>query len=425
MLKEQAVWFRSFVVFTLCGTTKEGNRMELWKRNLYICWFGSFCTTAGMSLVIPFLPLYIEKLGVHDTSSISRWAGTAFGATFLMAAIVSPLWGSLADKYGRKLMLLRASLGMAIVMTSIGFVQNVYQLVGLRFLMGAVSGFISAAITLVATQTPKEHSGKALGTLSTGAVSGSLLGPLVGGYLGDTIGLRHVFFVTGAFMFLSFLIVNLIQEDKKETAKTTKESNIGLLSLKNSKAVIGVFVTTFLLQLAVMAIQPIVTLYVKQLSTHTDHLALISGFVVAATGISNILAASKLGKVSDRVGPQNVLQICLLIVAVICGLQAFVHSTWQLFLLRFLLGFAMGGLLPSINSYLKKIVPDSITGKMFGYNQTAQYFGNLAGPVIGGQIAGAKGIPYVFLTTSVLLLLNAGWVYYQRHHGQQLDGKAA
>ncbi|MEH7606458.1 MFS transporter, partial [Priestia megaterium] len=97
--------------------------MELWKRNLYICWFGSFCTTAGMSLVIPFLPLYIEKLGVHDTSSISRWAGIAFGATFLMAAIVSPLWGSLADKYGRKLMLLRASLGMAIVMTSIGFVQ--------------------------------------------------------------------------------------------------------------------------------------------------------------------------------------------------------------------------------------------------------------------------------------------------------------
>lgn len=109
----------------------------------------------------------------------------------------------------------------------------------------------------------------------------------------------------------------------------------------------------------------------------------------------------------------------------ICGLQAFVHSTWQLFLLRFLLGFAMGGLLPSINSYLKKIVPDSITGKMFGYNQTAQYFGNLAGAVIGGQIAGAKGIPYVFLTTSVLLLLNAGWVYYQRHHGEQLDGKAA
>lgn len=395
----------------------EGVAMELWKRNLYICWFGAFCTTAGMSLVIPFLPLYIEKLGVHNEATIERWAGIAFGATFLMAAIVSPIWGKLADKYGRKPMLLRASLGMAIVMTLMGFVQNVYELAGLRFIMGAVSGFIAAAITLVATQTPKEFSGRALGILSTGTVGGTLLGPLLGGYLADIIGLRHVFFVTGAFMFISFLSANFIKEDKQRfKAKKNETKKVDWKSIENPRSVIAVFFTTFILQLAVMSIQPVVTVYVKQLSNHSEHIALVSGFVVAATGISNVLTASRLGKISDKVGPQNVLQVCLIVAAILFILQAFVTRTWQLFALRFLLGFAMAGLLPSINSYLKKMIPDHLAGRIFGYNQSAQYFGNLAGPVLGGQIAAVKGIPYVFLTTSILILLNACWVYYQRHH---------
>ncbi len=181
--------------------------MASWKRNLMICWLGCFTTAAGMSLVIPFLSFYIEELGVTGTSSIAQWSGLAFGVTFLMGAIVSPIWGKLGDIHGRKLMLIRASLGMAIIMTLMGFVTDVYQLVALRFLMGAVSGFLSTAMTFIAAETPKEHSGWAISTISTGGVSGSLLGPLLGGYLSELIGMRHVFLVTGAFLFLSFLIV--------------------------------------------------------------------------------------------------------------------------------------------------------------------------------------------------------------------------
>ena len=138
------------------------------------------------------------------TSSIAQWSGLAFGVTFLMGAIVSPIWGKLGDIHGRKLMLIRASLGMAIIMTLMGFVTDVYQLVALRFLMGAVSGFLSTAMTFIAAETPQEHSGWAISTISTGGVSGSLLGPLLGGYLSELIGMRHVFLVTGAFIpFLS------------------------------------------------------------------------------------------------------------------------------------------------------------------------------------------------------------------------------
>jgi MFS transporter, DHA1 family, multidrug resistance protein len=153
-------------------TNKKGVYMEIWKRNLFVCWFGSFVTAAGMSQISPMLPIYIDQLGVHAPSDIEKWSGLIFGSTFLISAIVSPIWGKLADKKGRKLMLLRASLGMAIVVFMMAFVQNVYELLALRMLLGAVSGYISASVTLVATQTPKKNSGWALGTLSTGSVSG-------------------------------------------------------------------------------------------------------------------------------------------------------------------------------------------------------------------------------------------------------------
>lgn len=400
--------------------------MQLWKRNLLVCWFGAFATMAGMSLVIPFLPLYIEQLGVHSTAGIEQWAGTAFGATFLLSAIVSPIWGKLADQHGRKLMLLRASLGMAIIVTLMGFVQNVYQLVGLRLLMGGISGYNPAAITLVATQTPKEKSGWALGTLATGAVGGSLLGPLIGGWLAEFIGLRHVFFITGAFMFVAFLVTYLfIHEEFNKVTITRLSEHEVWNTITNPKVLIAMFLTTFILQLANMSIEPIVTVYVKQLLPNVNHIALISGAVVSASGFASMLTASQLGKLSDRVGPRRILLICLVAAAIIFIPQAFVQNPWQLMGLRFLLGIATAGLLPSINSLIKRTVPNSVSGRIFGYNQSAQYLGNLAGPLLGGQMAAHLGIHYVFFSTSALLLLNAVWVLITGKlniHRQALSG---
>lgn len=386
--------------------------MPLWKRNLMICWFGSIATTGGMSLVLPFLPLYIEELGVRSTQAVEQWAGLAFGSTFLLAAFVSPLWGRLADQYGRKVMLLRASLGMAVVMTSIGFVQNVYELVGMRLLMGAVSGYVSAAITLVATQTPRQHAGWALGVLSTGQVGGNLLGPLVGGYLAELIGLRHVFFVTGGFMFVSFLVTMLfVREQRRPERPRRKSEKINWHKLPQSRIVKAMFVTSFMLQLAQLSIEPIITVYIKQLLPATSHVALFSGAVVAASGFANVLAAPFVGKWGDRIGQQKVLPMALLAASVLFIPQAYVQNAWQLMALRFLLGMTVAGLLPSINALLKRMVPDEAAGRIYGYNQSALYMGNIAGPVLGGQMAAHFGIHYVFFSTSLLLFFNALWVY--------------
>ncbi|MEH6942814.1 MFS transporter [Bacillus sp. JJ722] len=386
--------------------------MITWKRNLYICWLGSFFTVAGMNLVIPFLPLFINQLGLHGHQEIEIWSSIAFCSTFITAAIFSPIWGKLADKHGVKPMLIRASLGMAVVVTLMGFVQNVYQLVALRFMMGTVSGFLAAAIILVASQTPAKMSGRALGVLSTGGVAGTLIGPVIGGLLADFIGFRQVFWVTGGFLILTFIIVLFVKEEKTVASKTKAETKVDE-SEKHPffwQITLRIFVLTFVLQAALMSIQPILTLYVSEIAGTTSFLAFLAGIVTAVSGVSNMIAAPYLGKLSDQLGPQKVLQVCLIAVAILLALHAFVGSVWQLILLRFLLGFGLGGLIPAINTYLKKIVPQALTGKVFGYNQTAQYLGNVAGPLAGGLIASKLGIPYVFIISCCLLLGNAVWL---------------
>ncbi|WP_438270986.1 multidrug efflux MFS transporter [Sporolactobacillus mangiferae] len=385
--------------------------MPLWKKNLYVVWFGSFATAAGMSQIIPFLPLYIEKLGVTDTAEIENWAGLIFGATFFVSAIVSPFWGRLADKYGRKPMLLRASLGMCAVVFLMAFAQNVYQLFGLRLVMGVVSGYIPASIILVATQTPKTHSGWALGMLSTGGISGSLIGPLVGGVLAEYMGMRFVFIDTSVLLFCAFLASYFLVNEKvtvtKKKAPSLKQvwtmtPHIGLF--------VAMFVTTFMVQLANMSIQPIITVYVKLLSPGSAHLELISGVVVAAAGLASVLSAPLLGKLSDRIGPRRVLLYALLFTGILFIPQAFVTNAWQLTVLRFMLGLATAGILPSINTIVKKMAPAAITGQLFGYNQSAQFLGTMGGSLLGGHMAAAFGIKYVFFSTSLLLFINAGWV---------------
>lgn len=386
--------------------------MSTWKRNLWICWFGSFITATGLSQITPVLPLYIEQLGITNTSAVEQWSGIAFGITFIASAVFSPIWGRMADQYGRKPMLLRASLGMAIVISLMGLVNNVYQLVGLRLLMGFISGYISSAITLIATQTPREYSGWALGTLSTGAAAGSLLGPLIGGYLAEIMGIRAVFFAIGVLLLLTFVATVLLvrEEFTSSMQKPLRLYEVWAL-IPDRKSIVAMFITTFIMQLALMSIEPIITVYIKQLSSHEHYIALISGIAFSAPGIASILASSQLGKLSDRSGPRKVILWSLIAAGGLLIPQAFVHSPWQLITLRFLLGIATAGLLPAVNSLLNKNVPSQVTGRIFGYNQSAQFLGAFGGAILGGQMSAFFGIDYVFFATSALLLVNALWVY--------------
>ncbi|SHI02518.1 Predicted arabinose efflux permease, MFS family [Sporobacter termitidis DSM 10068] len=401
--------------------------MPLWKRNLFVCWFGMFVTGVGLSQIAPVLPLYIEHLGVDSTSLVAQLSGLAFGITYIVSAVFSPIWGHAADRIGRKPMLLRASLGMSVVIFCMGFAANVYVLIVLRLLQGAITGYSTACTTLIATQTDKEHAGFALGTLSTASVAGSLLGPTIGGLIEDQGGLRAVFYITGALVFVAFVTTLLfvkesfVREDKK--AMSMREV---WRSVPEKSLTVTLSVTFLIITLGLYTIEPIITVYVAQLTRDASHVALIAGLAFSASGLANIIAAPQLGRLSDKVGAHKVMLFALIAAGIFYIPQAFVTSPWQLMALRFLLGLTLGGLNPSVNTLVKKITPGALTGRVFGFTISAGYLGVFGGAVLGGQIAGWFGIRYVFFVTSALLLLNAVWVYfkvYRRLGGNEIIRK--
>ncbi|CAI1623429.1 Tetracycline resistance protein, class C [Serratia quinivorans] len=382
--------------------------MEAWKLNLISVWLGCFFTGLAMSQILPFLPLYVEQLGVSGHQSLSIWSGLVFSGTFLVSALVSPLWGSLADRKGRKLMLLRASLGMAVVIALQGMVTNVYQLFALRALMGLTSGYIPNAMALVASQVPRDKSGWALGTLSTGPVTGVIVGPLLGGLMADHLGLRVVFFVTAGLMFVSFLItLFLIKERHIEVKKADRLSGKAVFqSLPYPTLIVTLFISTLMIQLANSSISPILTLFIKDLSGDSGNLAFISGMIAAVPGVAALMSAPRLGRLGDRIGTARILLAALGLTTVLFAIMAWVETPLQLGILRFLLGFADGALMPAVQTLLLKYSSDQVTGRIFGYNQSFMYLGNVVGPLIGSGVSALMGFRWVFVVTAVLVLIN-------------------
>jgi MFS family permease len=390
--------------------------MQLWKRNLVVLWFANFTVMAGMSLVMPFLPLYIKDLGVTDPAELTKWAGLVFSGTFMMSAIFAPIWGALSDRTGRKVMLLRSALGMAVVMGLMGFTTHVSQLFFLRLAMGVVSGFIPAAVSLMATNTPKEHVGYALGTLATGGVSGQIIGPLLGGVLANFLGFRHVFLVTSGLLLVATLIVFLLvkEEFKKPdpNAAAAKQKKNWKDEIRALKPVWPMFVVAFLITFSMMMIDPLMSVYVSELAPASQNVALLAGMVTASTGIANILFSPRLGKLGDRIGYKRVLLIALCGAALMYLPQAFVSAPWQLMICRFGLGMCMGGLMPQVNSLLRTYAPTEMQGRIFGYSTSAMFIGNLCGPNVGGFIGGHFGLSTLFFVSCGALLLNAVWLKF-------------
>lgn len=406
--------------------------MESWKVNLISVWFGCLFTGLAISQIIPFLPLYVEQLGVTDPASLTLWSGLIFSITFLVSAIVSPMWGSLADRKGRKLMLLRASLGMGVVILLQAFVTDVWQLLALRALMGLTSGYIPNAMALVAAQVPRERSGWAMSMVSTAQICGVIMGPLMGGLLADWIGLRAVFIITSGLLLISFLITLFLIKESG-VIRVKKEDNLSgsmvFRTLPWPTLTISLFFTTLVIQLCNGSISPILTLFVRELEPNVQNIAFLSGVVAAIPGVSALLSAPSLGKLGDRIGAQRILFASL-----IFSILLFIGMSWasgalELGILRFLLGFADGAMMPAVQTLLLRYCSDRVTGRIFGYNQSFMYLGNVVGPLMGSAISAAGGFRWVFAATAVVVLVNTVqliWIYRRprgNHAGEVTSGE--
>ncbi|MHA8111374.1 MFS transporter [Lactobacillaceae bacterium Melli_B4] len=379
-----------------------------WRRNLNVLWFGNFIAGIGFSCISPFIALFIGQLGNYSNEQLSLLSGAAFVAPLLLKMIISPLWGMLADRYGRKPMLLRASLGMAIVIGSMSLVTNAYELIGLRLLQGVFSGFIGNAIALVAAETPNDHIGRASGKISTGNVAGTLIGPMLGGIIATTFGYRFTFVVTGIAMLIAFFLsLFLVQEHYVPNKRSQNQSkNHFLQGIPAAHVILGMFLTTLLVQATNNSISPILSLYVKQLEPNNESIALIAGIIQSVNGISMVLAAPVFGRVGDRIGMSRVLKGGLLFAIMVFFTTALTQNVWELGICRLLIGISDAALLPMVQATLAKSSPKQDVSKVFSWNQSFQAAGNVSGPLIGSTVVLFSGYRGVFVATAMIAGIN-------------------
>ncbi|PJX23053.1 MFS transporter [Advenella sp. S44] len=401
---------------TLPNTPEDLAPHAAWKKNLYVCLFGSFTTILAMTLILPILPVYIQNLGVTDPQAVVSWSGWIFSITFLAAGIMAPLWGRFADRYGRKLILIRASLGMAIGIALIGCAQTVWQLFWLRLLVGLLGGYASGATILVATQTPREHTGWAVGVLASGTLAGNLLGPLVGGIVPALLGIRLTFFVAAGFILIAFFCTAFMISETHKPRKPAQK-NETTYSFWRSGAqrnlVLLMLLAGTLLMFANMSVEPIITLYLASLHTLTDQIPLLAGIAMSATAFGSMLFSSRAGRWGDRHGHLKMLMASFVATAVLLLLQGFAQTDWQFIALRFLMGMTLCGIMPALTAMIRHNVPADTAGGVLGYATSTQYAGLVLGPLAGGWVANQAGFTAVFVMTGMVMLVAAALLLRQ------------
>ncbi len=375
-----------------------------WMWNVGILWLAVLLAIMGMSLVMPFLPLYIQDLGVHGDAA-RLWAGWVGGANFLCAALLAPLWGSLADRFGRKPMAVRALIGLAIAVALMGEAQNVYHLFALRMLQGAFGGFVAAAIALTGTLVPRDRLGSALGFLQTAVVGGNLVGPLFGGELSHHFGYRNTFRITGLALIAAMLLVLLFVRERHSPPADPKRRGVtaGVRELLRIPALRWMLLVVLCAHSGMMLINPQISLFVKDLVRDPQQVNRWVGLVIAATAVSSFLMAPLWGRAGDRRGHAGVLGTALLGAALAILPAGLSTTVWALLGIRFLMGGFTAALNPSAHSVVAHSVEESRTGSAFSLLSSAQMLGACLGPFLGGPLAAAFGVRPLFPVTALLL----------------------
>ena len=390
--------------------------METWKRTVYISLVCVFCTAFGVSQLAPILPLYFHDLGVQTPEAMSLWSGLATGATYIIVCLAAPFWGRVADKKGRKITLIRSSFGMALCNILIAFQTTPEGVVLIRLVQGLVSGFYSASITLIASESPIERTGWALGLLASANLAGSLIGPLLGGYIADTVGIRNDFIIVGTLMGLAGVLATIFIHENY-----VPQPNPGKLSIRKLKeqipefnSIVALCVASFIYAICIMSLQPVISVYIKGIvPSDTENLAFIAGAVFSAMGIAQLMSSSPLGKLVDKIGPRKVLVVSLIYVGILNIPQAYVSDVYQLAIIRFLQGFGLGGMLPALNTYLSSKTPREFTGQVFSYNQSCLFFGYFLGSVGGASLMAWLGFTTLFWVSGGLFIISALWIGFK------------
>ncbi|MFD0961808.1 MFS transporter [Paenibacillus chungangensis] len=425
--------------------------MEKWKRTMWILWIGVLFCSASYTMSVPFLPLFLFDLGVQE-SSVNLWAGIVHSSAFLVGAVMAPLWGMLADKYGKRMMVIRAGLSLAVIYALIAFVQTPEQLVGARMLHGFVGGFVPASMSIVASIAPKQQLGWSLGMMQAGAMTGGILGPLFGGVLAELFGLRNSFIAAAAIILgATIAVIVWVREsaagqaasgekqgkkegrkdhgkehgkqtqqegDNQGAAAPAKAEPITFRMAFRNRSLVNMLLLLVVFQLSINMIQPLMALHIADMSgsgAGSEGVVLSAGLVLSLIGIAGILASPLWGRLGERKGYYRILVLCFMCAGTVICMQYFVEQLWLFAIVQFVFGLFMAGIGPIVNTLMVQSTDEQFRGRTFGLTASANQFGGMLGPLIGGVLGMALNIHWIFVTTGVIMMMAGLAVWRMRH----------
>lgn len=388
----------------------QGIEQVPWRRTLYILFFAQLMVATGFSSIFPFLPLYVEQLGSTSGMSIELLAGLVYSGQAFAMMIASPIWGAVADRYGRKLMVERSMYGGVVIMLMMAFVTSAEQLVILRTIQGLITGSMAAANALLSNVTPRREIGYAMGLLQVGFNVGLALGPMVGGATADAFGYNTTFFITAALLFLAGLTVSFGGREKfipVQNSETRKNSWMhGWRSLLTLPGVFTAYMMRFLTSLGRMMTTPIIPLFIQTLLGSSASVNTFTGLVLGISSGATTVSAVFLGKLGDRIGYRKILVISMLVLVGGYAIQGYTTQGWQFLALQALVGVALGGVLPIISALLANYINAGDEGSAFGLDNSVTAAGRAFAPMIGASVAAFWGYPMAFFITGLVFLIS-------------------
>lgn len=397
---------------------EENEKHDVWKKNLPVLWIAVFLCCASYTSCIPFLPVYLLRdLGVAP-EEVNFWAGLSFAVTFLGCTIMAPYWGALADHVGQRKMALRAGYGLALTYFLTGVCQNVYQLLAVRVLCGVVAGFVPACMSMASSSLPENRMGWGMGLMQTALSSGTIMGPLMGGYMASWFGMRMSFYVGSLALFAGTIAVMLVVKDLTILQRGSFNASSLWHDLRDTlrnRELRFIMLMFFMVQTCVMTIQPLITMYVGQLmGAMGDDAVKMSGVIFSLAGFAGILAAPFWGKRGQSYGYVRIFALVTFTAGFINLFQVFIQDVWQFAAIQFVYGLFLAGAVPNINANLTVVTDKNTRGKAFGLSTSANQFGGVVGPLLGGVLGACMSTRHVLVATGCILMCMGLYSYYTR-----------
>lgn len=382
-----------------------------WQRTLYVMFFVNLITAVGFSSIFPFLPLYVQALGATSGLSLEFLAGMVFSGQAFTMMLASPIWGTLADRYGRKVMVVRSTFGGAFILLLMAFVRSAEELVLLRSIQGLITGTIPAANALVAAEVPRNRTGYAMGLLQVGLGTGVAVGPLIGGAIADAFGYGAAFYVTAALLLVAGLLVLFFIHEDHVPARAVAPVRSSLMSgwreILSTSGVALTYTMRFMSQLGRMMLIPIAPLFIQLLLLDSGQVNTVTGLVIGAAAATTTLSAVYLGRLGDRLGHRRIFIVCAFFAALLYLPQSLVTSAWQLLGLQALVGVALGGIIPAISALLAGFTQVGKEGSVYGLDSSIDAGARSIAPLLGAGVGIWFGLRATFTATALLFLLMA------------------